>query len=497
MKVAIIKDDTLDYCREAPFHPSEKYPEYPFMETGGYNPVYGAIRDIFYRMGMDRGNYGKPEWNPLGEVVKPGNMVTLKPNFVGHHNPVDSIESMITQGCIIRAVLDYVYIALKGSGSITIADAPSIDTDFGQVLRVTGTGRIAAFYAENAGMSVRIVDMRKESGHMKMGKLIHEELQGDPLGYTVVDLKGDSAHAEIIGEYEKFRSLNYSKDVMVKHHNRDKNEYCVGNSVLAADVIINLPKLKSHNKTGMTCALKNLIGINGYKDWLPHHRAGSCEEGGDEYERKDFRKDLSVQFRDEIPVTDRMLLVVPLKAMSNMLQYSKLALPFHDQYYSGCWHGNDTLPRTIYDLNRILFYAGKDGAMKNTIQRKMFVLVDGIVGGEREGPQTPSAKKCGLLVAGYNPVEVDLVCSRIMGFDHAKMLMFKYPMSGGKYPIFEGTPDGIQVESDKCRSFEGVYGAYNCPFIPAKGWQGHIEYDENSTGQRLAMPAPDMIQMRE
>ena len=488
MKVAIIKDDKLDYCREAPFHPSERYPEYPFTETCGHNPVYGAVRDIFYRMGMDRDNYGKPAWNPLGEVVKPGNMVTLKPNFVGHNNPVDSIECMITQGSIIRAVLDYVYIALKGSGHINIADAPSIDTDFDEVLRVTGIDRIAEFYKASAGMEVSIVDMRKEIGHMKMGKLIRETLKGDPLGYSVVDLKGDSAHAEIVDGYEKFRSLNYRRDVMMEHHNREKNEYCIGNTVLSADVVINLPKLKAHNKTGMTCALKNFIGINGYKDWLPHHRAGSCEEGGDEYARKDFRKDLSVKLRDEIPVTDNMLFVVPLKAISNVLQYSKLAMPFHDQYYSGCWHGNDTLPRTIYDLNRIIFYAGKDGVMKDVMQRKMFILVDGIVAGEKEGPQTPNAKKCGMLVAGFNPVEVDLVCSRIMGFDYKKILMFKYPMMGGKYGIFEGGPDSIQVISDKCRNFEGVYDAYNCQFVPAKGWQGHIEYTEHETLPPVAAP---------
>ena len=31
-----------------------------------------------------------------------------------------------------------------------------------------------------------------------------------------------------------------------------------------------LPKLKTHKKAGITCALKNLIGINGNKEYLPH-----------------------------------------------------------------------------------------------------------------------------------------------------------------------------------------------------------------------------------
>jgi hypothetical protein len=53
--------------------------------------------------------------------------------------------------------------------------------------------------------------------------------------------------------------------------------------VLSADLVVNLPKLKTHKKTGVTLALKNLVGINGDKNWLPHHSQGSVEKGGDEY----------------------------------------------------------------------------------------------------------------------------------------------------------------------------------------------------------------------
>ncbi len=44
MTVAIAKDEALDYCREAPFHPAEKYPEYPFEDICPGNRVYGAVR---------------------------------------------------------------------------------------------------------------------------------------------------------------------------------------------------------------------------------------------------------------------------------------------------------------------------------------------------------------------------------------------------------------------------------------------------------------------
>ena len=53
--------------------------------------------------------------------------------------------------------------------------------------------------------------------------------------------------------------------------------------MLDADLIINLPKWKAHSKSGLTGALKNLVGINGDKSYLPHFRRGSPSWGGDEY----------------------------------------------------------------------------------------------------------------------------------------------------------------------------------------------------------------------
>src|SRR4029450_3442025 len=49
-----------------------------------------------------------------------------------------------------------------------------------------------------------------------------------------------------------------------------------------ADVLINLPKFKTHKKVGITCALKNLVGINANKNWLPHHTEGTPDLGGDQ-----------------------------------------------------------------------------------------------------------------------------------------------------------------------------------------------------------------------
>jgi hypothetical protein len=174
---------------------------------------------------------------------------------------------------------------------------------------------------------------------------------------------------------------------------------------------------------------------------------------------------------------------MPFRVASALLLLSKKVAPFKDGFDAGGWHGNDTIPRTISDLNRILFYADKHGRMADGKQRKMFVVVDGIVAGEREGPLVPGPKRCGVLVAGYDPVETDLVCSRIMGFDYRKMPTFRYAMQAHKYPLYDGKPESIEIRSGRCSTFDGISQAYDCDFEPAAGWKGFIEYRSDRQGE--------------
>jgi uncharacterized protein (DUF362 family) len=489
MTIAIVKDGQIDYCREAPFHPAGGYPEYPFRHTGKCNTTYAAVRELFRLAGMDESYYGSASWNPLGEIIRPGDHVLIKPNFVRHYNKVGGIEPLITHGSVIRAVLDYASLALQGTGKITIADAPYLDADFGEIVRLTGVDLIAEYYRD-MGIEVGIADLRHYRGKVRLaGGLAKQTLPGDPLGYSVVDLKGDSDLRPIIGDCDKFRNGYYSRREMRRHHNPERNEYCIANTVLDADVVLNLPKLKTHSKAGMTCALKNAIGINGRKDWLPHHRAGSAEEGGDDYPGRDLRKGLLAKLRDEQAASRHLPYIMPLRAMSALLHLSKKAVPFRDACEAGGWHGNDTIARTIADLNRILVYADKQGRMAEEPQRKVFTVVDGIVAGEREGPLNPEPKRCGVLVAGHCPVEVDLVCSRIMGFDYTKMPVFRHTMSDHRYPLFRGEPMQIPVASDHCHTFADVYDTFNCGLEPAAGWKGHSEY-ESVLREKTAVTLP-------
>src|SRR5437867_1517956 len=135
--VGIVKTGTVSDPQKASFHPSERFPEYRFREFSiEANTVYAAVRELFKTLLLDRDNYGLKEWNPLGEIISPGNQVVIKPNFVmDHHYTGGDYNSVVTHGSVIRAIMDYVAIALQGEGQIIIADAPMIDNDFNRIVQ--------------------------------------------------------------------------------------------------------------------------------------------------------------------------------------------------------------------------------------------------------------------------------------------------------------------------------------------------------------------------
>lgn len=486
MKVAVIKDEQMDYCREPPFHPPEVYPEYPFADTCSSNRCYSGVRELFFKLGLDRERYGTPEWNPLGDVIKPSSSVVIKPNFVTDNIPEKSREAITTHGSVIRAVVDYAYLALQGQGSITICDGSYMNTDFDQLVRDSGVNQIVSYYEMYGDIKLNVVDLRKEKRILrKTGDIRIEQLSGDPLGYSIIDLAKDSDLYGIIQDYEKFRVSYYNKHEMLKHHNPERNEYFISNTVLNADVVVNIPKLKTHARTGITCAMKNMVGITGIKDWLPHYRSGPAERGGDEYPYSCWRKDVYVWLKDVLASIDNLLLILLVRIFSALLFFSKYIVPFKDDFIGGNWYGNDTLPRTISDLNKILYFADRNGVMRERPQRRVFAVVDGIIGGEGDGPMNNSARKCGVLIAGYNPVSVDVVCAALMGFIPDKIPTLKYALNCRTYRYFAASVEDIDLSPSNCADLQDIYALYNCVFIPPDGWKGHIEYEVLPTSECL------------
>lgn len=482
MIVTIIKDESLDYDNCPPFNPDKKYPEYPFDNLNEKNQIYDAVRNLFLNMGLDKENYNTKYWNPLGKIINSEDNVLIKPNLVKEYDPLKSDnDALITHGSIIRAIIDFVHIALNGSGSITIGDAPIQSANFDLLMETSGINKIKDFYNKNSDLKINLIDFRKEMiSYDRIRGFKRKELKGDPQGYIAIDLKENSELLKFAEDYEKFRVTNYDKKEMTNHHNKNKNEYLISKTALNSDVIINLPKLKTHRKAGFSCSLKNIIGLNCSKDWLPHHRVGSIEENGDEYLYKSIRKTLMTKFNEMRDVSTNVFSFNLYRLLYLLIYSTNIVKPFKDPYFEGSWYGNNTISKTISDLNKIIFYADKNGILRNKIQRKEFILVDGIIGGEKEGPLHPTPKKFGTIICGLNPVAVDLACCSIMGFDYNKISTFNDVLNAKKYNIFNKNDiKNIKILFNNCKNFFEIYKYFDSTFKPSYGWKGHIENDEN------------------
>jgi len=271
------------------------YPEFEAMERASareptgreINHVYAATRAALRAQGLDRERFGTPDWNPLGDLVGRGGSIVLKPNFIRHWNPLEpdgeSVESVITHGAILRCMVDYALLAAGPEGKVTVAEAPQQDCDFERIRVLAGLDALLT-HVRSIGRDIEIIDLRREAVVFEDGIIVErKQLPGDPAGYRTVDL-GRASFFEGSGlDPNRFRGADYDPGPTAEHHRDGRNEYLLSETVLAADLVVNLPKLKTHKKTGVTLALKNLVGINGDKNWLPHHSLGSLPEGGDEF----------------------------------------------------------------------------------------------------------------------------------------------------------------------------------------------------------------------
>ncbi len=502
----IVKDDILrslavaistghcGYPLEPPYSPRVTYPEYPFgLDTlmDETNHAYKGVRDSLCLLKLDAVHYGQKGWNPLGGIVCPGNTVVLKPNFVRDFRETQSghEDCMVTHGAITRAAVDYVYIALKGKGRVIIADAPQNDAGFDEIRRMAGLDEIQEFYSRHAGFKVEVYDLRPEKARKVDGVIVgHERLPGDPAGYVKVNLGQHSAFNEISHLCHLLYGAEYNTSELRSHHHDDTHEYLISKTILDVDCVINLPKLKTHKKTGITVCMKNLVGINGNKNWLPHHREGTPCQGGDQFADDDIihriERKTMVCFRHLFPLFGplRGIMARPLQALGKKI--------FGDTntntIRSGNWYGNDTTWRMVIDLNRILMYADKNGNLQDNPVRRIFCIVDGIVGGEGNGPLDPTPKLAGLVLAGKNPVAIDLVCARLMGFDYKRLPVLCEAMVKHLLPIFASEYDEVVCRSSDPQfdhplvELDGVSLAFELHF----GWKGHVELNSTQVSER-------------
>lgn len=349
--------------------------------------VKEALKASFKDLGYDT-------QNPLGGIIKPGMQVFIKPNWVASRwrescSNRDDLYCVITHPSVIEAVADFVDIALKGEGRIIIGDNPSIDADFNELLETAGLRRLTEKYR----VPCELLDLRplvcvnlKDYGD----KTKMCEQNGDPRGYTEVNLRQHSLFHRINSRL--FRGVFKQRDETIQAHSRGNQLYTFANSIYHSDVYISIPKMKTHHKAGVTLNLKGLVGTVGIKNQLIHWRQGFPFIGGDEY--PSFFKWLKGTF-------------------------------FQKVKSRGSWEGNDTIWRMVIDLYNAFA----------TKERSCLSIVDGILGGQGNGPFCPTGICSKTLVVGESLVCTDIVVTRLMGFNPMAIPYLRYLSS--EYPVNE------------------------------------------------------------
>jgi uncharacterized protein (DUF362 family) len=490
--VAVVQERSK-YCSTAPFDPSDSFPEYDGPTGKEDNPAYRAIREVFRTLGCDRDHFGTSFWNPLGFLIRPGDTVVLKPNWVCHRNHgerygLTDTDSLITHGSVLRAVLDYVCLALDGKGTIIIGDAPIQDTDWKSLLRIAGVAEIIKSIKDRfPGVTIEVHDFRLEHAYVRGGRIVAKSRhEPTPDAFCEVDLGDKSLLVPLMqgGNYA-FGVANYPRTRMVRAHSLERNLYLFPREVVEADVLINLPKVKTHMKAGITCALKNLVGINSMKDYLPHFRFGSPKNGGDEYPDGnrlwEFKWWLAHKEWERDSGVIKFLLWFAARATGLGLRMLYRYPREYGSVAGGGWYGNDTLWRTILDINRAFFYYDREkGKVEpNPIRSVRYLaLADGIVSGHKESPLSPTPLKTGWVLAGLNPVAMDTVVAALLGFDFHKIPQVKEAYNIKELPLALFQPEDIQVVGlPGIITIKDIYTKKAfVPAEPSMGWKGHVEY---------------------
>ena len=146
-----------------------------------------------------------------GEAIKKGDRVVIKPNLLA---PAPPERAMLTHPSVIRACVEYV---VRKGAKAQVSDSPAMGS-FEKVIRESG---------------------------------IQEALGGLPVDFR----EFKTSVAVDIGE--PFKKIDIAEDAM------------------KADVLINLPKLKTHTQMLLTLGVKNLFGcVVGHRKPEWHLRAG-------------------------------------------------------------------------------------------------------------------------------------------------------------------------------------------------------------------------------
>jgi uncharacterized protein (DUF362 family) len=386
-----------------------------------------------------------------------GKKVLLKPNWVKHsYNENDDI-CLRTHDRFLMAVLKLVL--SKKPASVVIGDAPIQGCVWNKMLPQTFYDEVASIAATH-NIPVIIKDFRRVVFDTLGNKV---DVEKNPMSeYLIFDL-GKKSYLEPITspDKNKFRVSQYNPDKFMATHKPGMHKYCITKEMFSADVVISLPKVKTHQKAGITAALKNIVGLNGDKDFLPHHRIGGTKMGGDSYPGRNWLRYWSELALDNSNRNKGNYKYWFWLRLSSLLW--KLSLPGQHHRLSAAWYGNDTTWRMVMDLNMIVLYGRPDGTISDTPQRLLYSFCDGIVGGQGDGPLYPDPLNLGVASFSNDSAMTDICMSLVMGLSNDKIPLLKAASSFDPFGKVEIKLNGVPVRKEDLQKLATVT-------TPPPGW---------------------------
>lgn len=419
--------------------------------------------------------------------------ILIKPNWVMHEvDAAHPISALVTGAPLIEAVVRECLSLFPEAERIVVGDCPELRADWPRLCRQSGLATVIDTLASEHADRVEFRDLRRDVFRDVDGHLVADPdaPHGDPSGYCEVALGARSHLEPIAAQADRFSIHDHDVSLTRAGHRPGDHRYLVCQTLLDADLVVNLPKWKAHSKAGVTGALKNLVGINGDKSYLPHFRRGSPRSGGDEYSDEGrWLYWLQDWARELVRGTAAHRWTRPawraVRGANSLVRRvaGQDSLPSDFYVVGGSWWGNQTIWRMVYDLNLIVQCADKRGHLQPRPQRAYVCLVDGLVAGEGDGPLKPAPRDTDLLVCGDDPFAVDAVLAWCMGFAPvsvplvAERRRYLGP-DWGRFDL-DRLPVGVDGEEVRLSEVRMDFG-----FAPPPGWVGHVE-----RGRRASRPA--------
>lgn len=391
-----------------------------------------------------------------------GKSIFLKPNWVNHDRYSEDKYCLRTNDSLLIAIVEFL-LTLKPA-ILILGDAPIQGAIWDKICTESLRSEIISL-CKKTNTECKFLDFRKVIYRSDLNLFSSNLVTND--NYLIFDLKSESYLEPItLNERNNFRVAQYDHKRLGAVQTKGMHKYCIVKELFNVDLILSIPKVKTHQKTGITAALKNSVGFNGDKNFLPHHRIGGTKYGGDSYEGGHILRFVSERILDLSNKFVGRTLYKPL-LMSSML-FWKLSKPRLIDQWGAAWYGNDTTWRMVLDINKILIFGKGDGTISNEPQRQLFSLCDGVIAGQGDGPLLPKPLSLGFLSFSNNAAINDYIFACLM-----KLKPDKIPLIQHAFALYPKNFSNIYLNGKRI-SLECLK-EFEIATLPPPGW---IEYFE-------------------